>query len=297
MTVRCIPLSHFSEATAEVDTQTDDVTTLRLEGVTESESRLTQSAEDSAQKDDEDAMTQLSARGSASSNLNRLNKFVSTPDLRAHLPHAAAAEENVQVLYGSLMRLNNDDVDSELLLGSRQHVSNTRRLRAQLTGMTNKASARLSQFMTKSTSVTSPQSKYATLPVVHEDSPTSPRFAVPYSPEADDSAFQDSVDTSQQDSNIDDDSFRDDDVTRRSSDCDDSRRLASYSSQMSSGEPATRAETVIGPDVPVSLLNSTILSKSSLVVSGGEGHLNWNVPRNPALSPTDLCLLLWQHRQ
>ena len=291
----CVIFSEL-QVTAEADTQTDDVTTLKIEGVTETESRLTQSADDAEESDEEaEVLTSQAPRGSTSSNLSRLHRFVSTPDLRAHLPHGAGAQENVQVLYGSLLKLNNDDVDSELLLGTKHHVSSTRKLRAQLTGMTNKASARLSQLMTKSTTATSPQSKYATLPVVHENSPTCSNYAVPYSTDADDSAFHAEADVRRNESNADDDSVRDDDVTRRSSDCDDTRRLASYSSQMSSVEQVR--ETVIGADVPVSLLNSTILSKSSLVVSGGEGHINWTVPRNAALSPNDLCLLLWQHRQ
>ena len=275
--------------------------------------------DDAKYSQSEDAATAavfgLSERHEYGSNLSvSRTVFASTPDLRAESPLAAnphlnPPRENLQTLYGSLMRLNEDEFDSELL-----GLKHKRRLKAPyipgLSAVTNKATAlnaRLSQMMNMKAPAAggaAPQSKYATLPVVREDGAAAAvPFAVPYDDSFDDSFVDDNnVPTSPAANDVTAESAADHSCSTSHGIAanQSQQRSASVSSQVSTTSNAAFAEpkeTEITQQIPVTLLNSTILSKSSLVVSGGEGHINWNTPRSLDLSFDDLCLLLWQHRQ
>lgn len=259
----------------------------------------------------------LSERMEYGSNLSvSRNLFSSTPDLRvdsvATLRAASSVRENVQTLYGSLMRLNNEDFDVELLGG----LKAKRRIKSHIPGLsavTTKATAlnaRLSQMMNKglpTQSTPGSQSKYATLPVVREDSANNIYAAIPYDDSFDDVGDDELEDSSaattasantttelNQSNSEENQNVADTSLPASSPSQAQQQPRASVSSQVSMAEAK---QVVITQQVPVSLLNSTILSKSSLVVSGGEGHINWTSPRSLDLSLDDLCLLLWQCRQ
>jgi len=190
----------------------------------------------------------------------RSNKWTSTPDLRA----LEGSEESISSLYGNLLRgTEYDEFESEL--------GESRRKRSQ-------SAPQQPAFPPSPTEVRpktnlqrrSSASKYATLPVLVEDNPIS-------------------LKTSQLRQNL--HNGHADEVTN-------GEREASPGAPIPhSGSTATAlpsASPLLQP--PTGKAPGATASKAVIVVSGGNGHVNWSESGPSALKYEDVCLMLWQCR-
>lgn len=274
---------------------------LNIAGVTESDTEdykgFTQSAEVMTGPR---SLDDLSIGGGGGMGLGgRKNIWVSVPDLRGEEQVVRTQADDIHTLYGSLLRIPHEDYDAELM-GTKYHRRPSKK--GHIPGLnlvTKKAgavNARLKQLMSE-TGPTSPQSKYATLPVLLDESPPPSQVS----------------ETSSRASTVDNESTT-------SSAVSDGEILGGVqqSSQRGlneSSQPPTSSQQALGvsktsnrgsqhnqpmfisQSPPLAMLNNSVLGKSHMVISGGDGHINWSDDKPMDMKYEDICLLLWQYRQ
>ena len=207
------------------------------------------------------------------------NLWVSTPDLRKE-PARTTEDDNIHTLYGSLLRFPQEDYEAELL-GFKAHKRKT-----NIPGLglvTKKATAvnaRLSQMMSSSKMPTSPQSKYATLPILTEECPV--------------------YETSEPSSSSNKNSIIDSESTSESTS--EVEQAGSTSANGGPGQNVQKQKSVhkpmfISQSAPIAMLNNNVLGKSHMVISGGEGQINWSDKKALEMKSSELSLLLWQYKQ
>lgn len=262
------------------------------------------------------------------------NFWASTPDLR--LSQVKSSTEDIHSLYGSLLRFPQEDYDAEILgmkhgKGRLHNIPGLNLVKKK----TNAVNARISEMINKQLANT-PQSKYATLPVLREDLVPPPTYSS--SCETSDSnrtsVIVDDESTTSSTSEV--DNF----LSMQSASHDSANVIGagggSSGSNTSLQQPATpppmslpqasgttaiitdakqklqskdinlqkqfehhqnNKKLFISQSAPVAMLNNSVLGKSHMVISGGEGHINWTDAKAVDLKCEDICLLLWKYRQ
>ena len=226
----------------------------------------------------------VSRRASLSSSIN---KWLSTPDLRSSA-NAFQTEDDIHMLYGSLLR----GLDEELDIEGMENPRRKRKSRSGLSIVSNNAQmlqSKISQTVAKFSAGTgpaaaqmpvTPKSKYATLPILMEDAPIYENVSmnnegefVPVEPNLDAS-----IDSSSSGS------YSQDAVQMRT-------KSTASSSQSSGSDGLVSADR---PPVLDKLLAQNPHSKALLLFSGAEGHVNYSDLRHSGSRHEEVCLLLWQ---
>ena len=188
-------------------------------------------------------------------------KWVSSPDLR----EAVSWEDDVRYLYGNLLQGMDEELDIECVGTAKQHK---RKFIPGLTAVTSNAQiiqTKISQTVAKlSSTPTTPKLKYATLPIVMEDCPVYENVTI---------SDHGAADLGAQDAHQDVSPWVE-------------------TSQESAGGVA-QSEVVTSSE------HSTVPARSAcgqamMVISGGEGHVNFSDPHYFNTHHDDVCLLLWQ---
>ena len=223
------------------------------------------------------------------------NLWASTPDLRKE--PARAPDDNIHTLYGSLLKFPQEDYEAELL-GFKAHKrkSNIPGL-GLVTKKATAANARLSQMMASAKTPVSPQSKYATLPILTEDCPV---YETSDTSNSNKNSVIDSESTSESTSEIEQVVLPASAAGRASQ----HNKMAGVQKHASSNDGQVSAEKhsphkplFISQSAPIAMLNNNVLGKSHMVISGGEGQINWSEKKALDMKTDELSLLLWQYKQ
>ena len=253
-----------------------------LDGVTETE---TEDHRGLAVSDDYSTFRSPDSMGDDFTALAR-NRWISTPDLR-DLPQSSE-EDDIQMLYGSLLQDNlEEDLEQELLGPNRVK----RRYRGALhlsmvTNKVNKFSEAVLRLGSPSGSQ-SPASRFATLPVLREEAgPHREHSKLTQQQQQQKEASRRSV------------------ISTGESEASESTSSDTVSMEGTATDPtspaveaATPRHRTLVPAYPTMVMSYHANTKKALVVvSGGEGHVNWNNAKAADLKYEDICLLLWQCR-
>lgn len=210
------------------------------------------------------------------------NRWISTPDLR-DLPMGMPDLDDVQMLYGSLLQDNlEDDLDQELLGPNRIK----RRARGMHLGMVankvNKFSEAVLRIGGSSSSQNISPARFATLPVLREEAGP-PITKPPQAPLPLDKRAS-IISTGENEAST-------------SSDTNSTEGASNESFSTPLNTPVVAHHRTVVPAYPTMVMSYHANTKKALiVVSGGEGHINWNHSHAADQKYEDICLLLWQCR-
>ena len=238
------------------------------------------------------AVTNLGGK-QRSSCTSEMGRWSSSPDLS--VDKTGERVENIRALYASLLRGMDEEIDMTEMPGNKQKwrpitfTSMAHKADALQTKISQKvAQTKLSQKVAKLSSSSAasgppnPKSKYATLPLVMEDCPGYER-----------TSGGDDEDCTQWDDSRD---AREPSQTSSSTSQDSpvlAPRHASESAPTSQVHP--QRQLSIGPTPPI-FLHDNPYSKALVMVSGGEGHINWSKAKAVDSGYEDVCLMIWQCR-
>lgn len=219
-------------------------------------------------------------------------KWVSTPDLR----HGSAvnltdSEEDVRNLYNNLLSSTDYELYDFELMGGKKRRRSSSEYAAPAAPAPVGETVR-PQLQSQSSRTSRRSSKYATLPALMEDCPVYNLDSEPSQTETAGSECNDqSISTN---SNTD------------RSNSSSSQRSSLYSPEISVTDPSEASTShprspPAGPRRRIYTLGSTThgnknSSRSVVIVSGGEGHINWAEKNAGDTKYDDICLLLWQCR-
>ena len=215
------------------------------------------------------------------------NRWISTPDLR-DLPLSSELDD-IQMLYGSLLQDNlEEDLELELLGPNRIKRRSRGALHLGLvTSKVNKFSEAVLRLGGNTSSQQSSASRFATLPVLREETaPITHRQLSNFSQQQQQQqeARRSVISTGENENDM-GESTSSDTVSAEES-----------TTPATEPTPTTHHRTVV-PAYPTMVMSYHANTKKALVVvSGGEGHVNWNDKKAADLKYEDICLLLWQCR-